>query len=90
MLDHTLLARQLDARNPGNGYGTAVANTWYWYEYWLDKVIEKLAEGRARRDIWGARISGNDPVEQCEPASSGGRFVQGKGARPLLRSIRRC
>ena len=48
MHDHTLLARQLDARNPGKGYGTAVANTWYWYEHWLDKVIEKLAEGWAR------------------------------------------
>lgn len=48
MHDHTLLARQLDARNPGKGYGTTVANTWYWYEHWFDKVIEKLAEGWTR------------------------------------------
>jgi hypothetical protein len=48
MHDHTLLARQLDARNPGKSYGTTVANTWYWYEYWCDKVIEKLAEGWTR------------------------------------------
>lgn len=48
MHDHTLLARQLDARNPGKSYGTTVANTWYWYEHWCDKVIEKLAEGWTR------------------------------------------
>ncbi|MDF1600931.1 DUF3644 domain-containing protein [Mesorhizobium sp. YIM 152430] len=48
MHDHTLLARQLDARNPGKGFGTKVANTWYWYEHWFDTVIEKLAEGWVR------------------------------------------
>ena len=47
MYDRTLLARQLDARRPGKGYGVMVAKTWYWYENWLEleKVVEKLAEG---------------------------------------------
>jgi hypothetical protein len=46
--DHTLLARLLDARNPGKGYGVSVAKTWYWYDSWFEKVIEKLAEGWTR------------------------------------------
>lgn len=48
MHDHTLLVRLLDAKNPGKGYGVMIAKTWYWYENWLQKVIEKLAEGWAR------------------------------------------
>jgi Protein of unknown function (DUF3644) len=48
MHDHTLLARQLDARKAAKGYGVQVANTWYWYDNWLEKVIEKLAEGWTR------------------------------------------
>lgn len=50
MYDHTLLSRQLDARNPGKGYGVMVVKTWYWYENWFEKVIEKLAEGWTRPD----------------------------------------
>jgi hypothetical protein len=46
--DHTILAQQLDARVPGKGYGVAVANTWYWYDAWFEKVLEKLAEGWTR------------------------------------------
>ncbi|MBM7405231.1 MULTISPECIES: hypothetical protein [Sphingomonas] len=48
MYDHTKLAQQLEARAPAKGYGVAIANTWYWYEGWFEKVIEKLAEGWAR------------------------------------------
>lgn len=48
MYDHTILAQQLDARVPGKGYGVAVANTWYWYDSWFEKVLEKLAEGWTR------------------------------------------
>lgn len=48
MRDHTLLARQLDARNPGKGFGVIVAKTWYWYEHWYEKVIEKLKEAWVR------------------------------------------
>jgi hypothetical protein len=48
MHDHTVLAKQLDARKVGKGYGVHVAKTWYWYENWLGKVLEKLAEGWKR------------------------------------------
>lgn len=48
MHDHTVLARQLGSRNPGKGYGVTIAKTWYWYERWFEKVIEKLEEGWTR------------------------------------------
>ncbi|CAA2145612.1 DUF3644 domain-containing protein [Methylobacterium bullatum] len=48
MHDHTKISEQLDARNPGKGYGVQVAKTWYWYESWLEKVIEKMVEGWVR------------------------------------------
>ena len=48
MYDHTMLARQLDARAAAKGYGVSVAKAWYWYESWFEKVIEKLAEGWTR------------------------------------------
>lgn len=48
MYDHTKLAEQLEARVPAKGYGVSVANAWYWYDGWFDKVIEKLAEGWVR------------------------------------------
>lgn len=46
--DHTKLAEQLGARNPGKGYGVSVAGQWYWYDGWFEKVIEKLNEGWTR------------------------------------------
>lgn len=46
--DHTQLVTQLDARNPGKGYGVDVSGKWYWYDSWFEKVIEKLQEGWTR------------------------------------------
>jgi hypothetical protein len=46
--EHTVLVHQLDARLPGKGYGVWVAKTWYWYDSWFEKVLEKLAEGWKR------------------------------------------
>ncbi|CAN5413503.1 hypothetical protein BH10PSE4_BH10PSE4_39950 [soil metagenome] len=48
MTDHTALWKQLDAKVAGKGYGVLVGTTWYWYEHWFDKVIEKLGEGWSR------------------------------------------
>lgn len=48
MHDHSLLAKQFDAREPSKGYGVMVAKAWYWYEKWYEKVVEKLAEGWTR------------------------------------------
>lgn len=48
MYDHTKLAQQQEARTSAKGYGVSIANAWYWYEGWFEKVIEKLAEGWTR------------------------------------------
>lgn len=48
LYDHTQLVNQLDARNPGKGYGVTVSGKWYWYDNWLEKVFEKLDEGWTR------------------------------------------
>ena len=43
---HTQLWKQLDAKNAGKGYGVMVANTWYWYDRWIDEVRNHCAEGK--------------------------------------------
>lgn len=48
MYDHTQLVKQLKARELGKGYGISVAQKWYWYDSWYEKVIEKLEEGWTR------------------------------------------
>ncbi|NVJ91464.1 MAG: DUF3644 domain-containing protein [Methylocystaceae bacterium] len=41
---HTKLWKSLDARNPGKGYAVWVEPTWYWYESWLDVVLQYCQE----------------------------------------------
>lgn len=48
MHDHSMIARQLSARDPAKGFGVTIAGTWYWYEHWYEKVLEKLLEGWSR------------------------------------------
>lgn len=48
IFDHTQLVNQLNARNPGKGYGVEIAGQWYWYDGWFEKVMEKLNEGWTR------------------------------------------
>ena len=36
---HTVLWKSKDAKNPKHGYGIEIANSWYWYEKWLQEVI---------------------------------------------------
>ena len=38
MYHHTLLWKKMGAKQPSRGYGVQVANTWYWYERWVDEV----------------------------------------------------
>ena len=38
--DHTNMWKSGDAKNPGKGYGVQIANTWYWYESWINRCIE--------------------------------------------------
>lgn len=35
---HTVLWKNKDAKNPKHAYGTQIANTWYWYDKWLQEV----------------------------------------------------
>lgn len=37
---HTELWKEHDAKNPKKGYGVLVAKTWYWYQNWLDFVLD--------------------------------------------------
>ena len=35
---HTMLWKEMDAKNPQKGFGTQVAKTWYWYDNWIQIV----------------------------------------------------
>jgi hypothetical protein len=35
MNNHTELWKEKDAKNPANGFGVMVENTWYWYDNWV-------------------------------------------------------
>ena len=37
---HTKLCQSMNAKEKSKGYGIKVANTWYWYEKWIE-VVEK-------------------------------------------------
>lgn len=41
---HTILWKQMDAKNPQKGFGTLVAKTWYWYDKWLQEVEKHCKE----------------------------------------------
>jgi hypothetical protein len=41
--NHAAMWRAEDAKNPGKGYGVDVAGTWYWYQSWIDRVLELCA-----------------------------------------------
>lgn len=42
MRDHTALWKELDAKNPGKGYGCVppIKGHWFWFDRWIDRVIE--------------------------------------------------
>ena len=43
---HAQLWKKLDGKNPGKGYGVAIAKTWYWYERWIDEVRKHCLENK--------------------------------------------
>ena len=49
MHHHTQLWKELDAKNPGKGYGVQVAGHWYWYDRWVDVVRRHCA---GKRDLY--------------------------------------
>ncbi|MDI6892810.1 MAG: DUF3644 domain-containing protein [Actinomycetota bacterium] len=42
MHQHTQLWKSEDAKNPAKGYGTYVSKYWYWYQRWVDFVLDYL------------------------------------------------
>ncbi|MBR1295942.1 hypothetical protein [Bradyrhizobium sp. AUGA SZCCT0042] len=48
MATHIVLWRQLDAKNPKNGFGVELAdNQWYYYDTWVSKVTEYCEKTQA-------------------------------------------
>ncbi len=47
MHQHTLLWQALEAKDPGKGYGVDVEGRWFWYQSWLDKVLEHVSANEA-------------------------------------------
>ena len=48
MYHHTQLWKELDAKDPGKGYGVWVSKNWYWYDRWVERVREHCS-ANARR-----------------------------------------
>lgn len=46
MQRHTDLWRELDAKNPGKGFGVQVAKTWYWYDTWLSEAEKHCVQNK--------------------------------------------
>jgi hypothetical protein len=47
--EHTYLWQELDAKNSGKGYGTLLGDgAWYWYQRWLDRVLQHCDEAGDR------------------------------------------
>jgi hypothetical protein len=44
MHQHTQLWKEKDAKDSGKGFGTQVANAWYWYQNWVDEVEKHCLE----------------------------------------------
>jgi hypothetical protein len=38
MQQHTVLWKKRDAKGAGKNFGVLIANTWYWYDSWVDEV----------------------------------------------------
>ena len=45
---HTQLWKEMDAKNPGQGYGTQVEQSWYWYDRWVAVVRDHCRTHRDR------------------------------------------
>ena len=45
---HTLLWKEMNARDPAKGYGSWVEGIWYWYDNWIEVVRNHCEEHRER------------------------------------------
>lgn len=46
--DHLRMWHSEDAKNPAKSFGVEVQGTWYWYQSWVDRVIELCRKAGAR------------------------------------------
>ena len=44
MYKHTKFWQKHDGKNPAKGFGHPVSTQWYWYENWINFILEKLSE----------------------------------------------
>ena len=42
MYQHTTFWKKHDAKNSAKGFGIKVVKTWYWYENWIEFIIDEL------------------------------------------------
>ena len=54
---HTQLWKKLDAKNPSKGYGVEIANTWYWYERWVEEVRKHCSDNAERYNPTNAELA---------------------------------
>jgi hypothetical protein len=50
---HTNLWKELNAKDPSKGYGVQVSKTWYWYESWLNVVVEHCKDNKIQYGAGG-------------------------------------
>ena len=42
--EHVDFWRAEDAKNPGKGYGVDIAGSWYWYQNWVERCVERCKQ----------------------------------------------
>ncbi|OVE74578.1 hypothetical protein BVX95_01995 [archaeon D22] len=42
MYQHTQFWRKHDGKNPSKGFGTNVVKSWFWYQNWIDFIVDEL------------------------------------------------
>lgn len=42
MYQHITFWKKHEGKNPDKGFGTTVVGTWYWYQNWVDYIIDEL------------------------------------------------
>lgn len=47
MHQHTQLWKNKDGKNPANGFGVMIEQTWYWYESWFEFVKSHCGQNKA-------------------------------------------
>lgn len=48
MHHHTELWKSTDSKNPEKHFGVPIANTWYWYESWVEFVRNHCKENEEK------------------------------------------